>query len=367
MSNELKLNTTLIKSKIKEFGNQKNISEKLGISEAAISYWLSGDKLPDYKNLKALCDLINIPLNEAFIKEERFTHRFRKSKQSKVKPKDITKVNDIISALSCLLPFIENDKDFTKDPIKLRKPTLDYDYYQLASKAILEKLNNDKNLESILRFITTEMNTIVVPVLWGEKQPFCNALQITDTKVKISLLYINLNSKDEDIRFWLLHEAAHILAPEIESESFADALPAHILFPDNEVILAYRELKSISIDSHKIDFIYKLANQNDIAPYAIYKRIEAFIEHYQFENVLPGSSLLFKRRLSQNVFFIKDGSIDAQDYILFSKTRLRTKIFDYIKEYLNSDDNATPHFIGRLLNIAIDDAFEIFKVLKNDQ
>ena len=367
METDLKLNTSLIKSKIKEKNwNQKKISEKLGVSEATISYWLSGEKLPEYNNLKTICQLLDISFKDAYIKDDRFIYRFRKNRQSRETPKDKNKVDDITSALSELLPILENDEDFTNEPLRLRKPIISYNYFQSASKAIREKLNEKTSIESILRFITTDLNTIIVPVLWSEKKPFCNALQITDKIFKISFLYLNLNSKGEDIKFWLLHEAAHILSPEIDNEEFADTLAGSILFPEDEAFKVYNTLKGKNHNSQKVQYLKKLANFKEIAAFTIFKQIEAFERHYMLDTVLPEKQNLFIASTLIEDFLINENSIDAHTYINISKNRYKTKIFDYLQEYLQSDNTITPHYIRRLLNISIEDSQEIFKALKNE-
>lgn len=369
MKSDIKLNIVLFKSKIREFGNQKIVAEKLGISEATLSYWLSGEKLPDYKNLKSLCGLFEISLSEAYINEVRFTHRFRKNRQAKVTNQDNYKVEELTSAITELIPYIEKDESFTNEPLKLRKPITSYDYYQSASRSVREILNDNTSVENILRFINSNLNTIIIPVLWGTAKPFCNALQITDKTVKVSFLYLNLNSKNEDIKFWLLHEAAHILAPEFDSdlcEDFSDELAGAVLFPEEDSSKLYLTLKDLKSESEKLKMIIKTARNKEIAPFTIYKQIEGLINQHKLKNLIPNKSKLFYHNSINTDFIINESFFDAKTYINIARNRYKSKIFDYIQEYCLSDKTINHHFIRRILNVSAQDAIEIYRELIDD-
>lgn len=49
---------------------QKTLAEKLGVTDRAISKWENGRGMPDFSNVKSLCDILNISFNE-FIEGER--------------------------------------------------------------------------------------------------------------------------------------------------------------------------------------------------------------------------------------------------------------------------------------------------------
>lgn len=46
-------------------GAAKRLSEKIGVSEAAVSRWLKGDRKPSEDGIRAFADAVNIPLKEA--------------------------------------------------------------------------------------------------------------------------------------------------------------------------------------------------------------------------------------------------------------------------------------------------------------
>jgi transcriptional regulator with XRE-family HTH domain len=370
MKTDIKLNTYLLKEKIQLNGyTPKLLSKELDVSEASLSYWLSGQKLPGYPKLKMLCNKLGITMTEAMFKEELYSFKFRKNRQSKVTHNDNVKVHELINALEELFPIIEEKGTFPNEPLKLRKPVCDYDYYQSVSKDIREKLNDKLTTENILNFIKSQLNTLIIPVLWGSTKPFCNAVKITNLSAKISFLYLNLNSKEEDIKFWLLHEAAHIIAPginEIEEERFADDLAGAILFSREEASEFYMNLQKLGKESEILKQIFEDADKLEIAPYTIYKQLEALISFYNLENLLPEPQKLFNRKKSQSDYLINDEKINAEQYIYITKNRYKSDIFDYLKEYLHSDKSVSFHYIKKLLNIPAPDALQIYQELINE-
>lgn len=50
--------------------SQAEVSEKLGVSQQAVSRWESGEARPPTDNLQALCKLYNFPLDYLLIESE---------------------------------------------------------------------------------------------------------------------------------------------------------------------------------------------------------------------------------------------------------------------------------------------------------
>ncbi len=84
---------------------------------------------------------------------------------------------------------------------------------------------------------------VVVPVLWGEKQNHKNALHILLPQEQVMFIFLSLDTRLEDFKFWMTHELAHIYTPGLagteEGEDFADALAGALLFPKSVAEVAY--------------------------------------------------------------------------------------------------------------------------------
>jgi transcriptional regulator with XRE-family HTH domain len=363
----MSLNTELIQLKMAELGkNQKALANDLGLSEAAISYWLKGEKLPDYQNMRALSINLNLDIASMLIKPVEYIHRFRKNKNAKPSDRDNLITEDMSAALRDLLPLIEKRNIFINEPFKLRKPCISYNYLQDAASLIRDKMCDDISVESIIRFIASELNTIVIPTLWGESKSFCNALQITDLINKISFLYLNLNSKNADLKFMLLHEAAHIMAPEIEGEEFADALAETILFPKSQAALVYSSLNNLDSDKEKMDYILEMEKKEKLSFYTIYKAVRRYAEEEKLVDVLPEQTQLFKRKSRvKDDFYVNESDIEPEVYLSIAKEKFNSLFFEILKEYINLNDDVNAHYIRRALNISYEDALSIYTTLKS--
>ncbi|MCZ3114980.1 hypothetical protein NYZ21_21315, partial [Acinetobacter baumannii] len=79
--------------------------------------------------------------------------------------------------------------------------------------------------------------------LWGEKQLHANALHIALPAERVTFVFVNLDTKLEDFKFWMAHELAHVYTPYMagkeEGEDFADAFAGALLFPQPCAIEAY--------------------------------------------------------------------------------------------------------------------------------
>jgi Zn-dependent peptidase ImmA (M78 family) len=80
-------------------------------------------------------------------------------------------------------------------------------------------------------------------VMWGEKQNHKNALHILLPQEKVTFIFLNLDTRLEDFKFWMAHELAHVYTPDLagtdEGEDFADAMAGALLFPKSLAETAY--------------------------------------------------------------------------------------------------------------------------------
>lgn len=362
------LNIFTIQNAMIECGyTQKDLSQKIEVSESAVSQWFSGITLPDYKNLKKLCSVLDIDFATAISKpEQRFVFNFRKSKKATVKIHDKIKAEDMATAIQSIIPYIIEIDGFEKKQEKLYKPRIEDDYYLKISLEFNNKLGNDITVDKLLDYLKNDLNTIIIPVPWGIHKPFCNALQISDKKYKISFLYLNINSKVEDVKFWLLHEIAHIWAPDFneeEGEIFADAIAGAILFPQASITGIIDTLLTLSKPTDKLKYICDIARIRGIAPYTVYKAL-LNIENKDVNLNLPDAKQFFMKNRGAERYLNYEQNLDANSYISLCETTYKSNIFSYLKQFINEYDES-PHFIRRILNISYEDSINIFRILKH--
>ena len=106
-----------------------------------------------------------------------------------------------------------------------------------------------------------ELQAVIIPVLWGNKENHENALHIYLPASMTTWIYLNLDCRIHDFKFWMAHELGHIHAPTLQSEAgedFADAFAGALLVPHELAELEYEELQNLA-DILGADQVYQIA------------------------------------------------------------------------------------------------------------
>ena len=197
----------------------------------------------------------------------------------------------------------------------------------------------------------------------GRCEEFCNALEITDNNTKITFLFINLNSRTEDFKFWLLHEIFHILG--FKDESSADFLAGEVLFSKSNALQLLENINGKDNTSQAKQII-TYAKQLGISTYTIHKTLASIIKKTASNvNLVPYNKIAIINNNASVDYYLGEDEITAKEYFRKCKIEFNSNFFEYVAEYIKDNQDTTPHFVRKLLNIAMEDAVEIFKALKN--
>lgn len=365
-----KLNINAIKSLLSKKGlSQSDLATQVGVSKQVVSAWLKGDKLPSPLNLLRMSTILEFNISDIFISESDSTYNFKLPKNRKETFLDKEYANDMSK---CLAEFEKvNIKDlFVSTPFKLISPKTNYRYLINAGKEIRNRITQSAStitIEEIINFINKQLNVLIVPVLWGKDKYFADGLQISFDAY--SFLFVNLNSKKDDMKFWLLHEIAHLVAQDLEKdqqEEFANHLAQHILFPEEQVIDFIKLIDTIPSEQLQLELIKEKADQLGIHPYTVFKQIKAYSE----QNDLPCT--IEDRKIYSHInntteFFIDNSiNLEIRDYINYSENKFKTLFFKLLQDLIKSDDQYNAHFISRMMHIPFSDAVELYMFLSND-
>jgi len=63
-----------------------------------------------------------------------------------------------------------------------------------------------------------ELQAVIIPVLWGNKENHENALHIYLPESMTTWIYLNLDCRMHDFKFWMAHELGHIHAPTLQAK-----------------------------------------------------------------------------------------------------------------------------------------------------
>lgn len=123
--------------------------------------------------------------------------------------------------------------------------------------------------------------TIFIPVLWGENGD--NALHVCLADGETHFIYINLEKKLSDFKFWLVHELSHIITPEMsesDADTFADLFASVFLYPEPCAKRLYARILPKEDVGYKINCIIEEASAYAISPITVFKQLNAYANAY---------------------------------------------------------------------------------------
>lgn len=370
------LNIPLIIQKSEELGlNQTQLGEKVGVSKEAVSQWLRGESFPRPSKLLRLSQILKLDYNEILNRSEEVEPviAFRKVQNTKTTNDHIKRAKEMGFVLEKLVEYLPFET-ITKPPI-LNNPKNDYNYIQQTVRILREKLGISEIKVSAKDIIKSfeKFKTILIPVLLGSKKNHENALHIHLPKSFTNWVYINLDTKLFDFKFWLVHELGHVFTPTLsgdEAEDFADNFAAAFLFPKEISEKTYFDLKNESKIKNRIDHIFNLAQRYVISPYTIQKEVNKFAINTSQKEVNLGDSFPaqitnFQKKfpLVSEVWFDKTRP-EVDEYLEVVEREFSTVFFDTLRKYI-SHEKSSPSFIRSILNIPIIDSKEIYQSLLN--
>ena len=377
-----RLNTDKAQKAIEKAGlTQTAVADALGITKEAVSQWLLHKSFPRPNKLLQLGKLLNLSFDDLVIKDDPYTPKvaFRKMRGTKTKDHHIEKAQEIGRFLRHLVPYLPFDT-FEMPPV-LKSPNCDYQYL----RAITAKVREDINLGStecidfnhlIRRF--RELQTVVVPVMWGTKQRHENAVHIHLPDSGSTWVYLNLDTNIHDFKFWMAHELGHCLSPNLdgdEAEDFADAFAACLLYPHELAEKAYESIKSQPTSAAKISQVIDLADQLTISPWTVIGQVNKYAESTGQEQIelsksaFPGAVTNFNKKyknISEALFgeteLDEHGKPSARDFIKKVGSTFETEFFEMLRQYLKEYDKG-PGYVQTVLDITSLDARSIFEEL----
>lgn len=370
------LNINLVKERLVEYGfNQSKISKELDVSREAVSQWMNNKVIPKPAKLLSLGKLLNLSYSDLIINEDFHEPQiaFRKVGNSKTKDSHIKRAKEMGYALEQLVEYLP--PELMIKPPELKTPHDNYEYIQNVVKVIRDRFNiTDWEIKftEVINIIN-DFNAILIPVMLGSQKAHENALHIYLPESKTTWIYINLDTKIFDFKFWLTHELGHILTPSIngnEAENFADNFAGAFLFPREIAEIKYKDIVQLRRKQERVNLIIDIARELIISPITILKEIEKYSKINNLKNVDVGENFYasctkftnYYKLISENVFGLQKPNVEH--YINVSKEKFGTIFFDLLKKY-NEKEGLTSGYIKTVLNLPPTDVKEIFSYLTN--
>lgn len=371
------LKTNLIKEKIAEYGiSQTKLGVELGLTKQAVSLWLNNQTFPRPSELLKLSKILNVKYSDLVNIDTSLEPQvaFRKVGSAKTKEIHYKKAKEMGYALEQLVDFLPSNMMIK--PPELKEPKNNYQYIQSGASTIRKAFNISDwgiKFDEIINILNS-LNVILIPVLLGNKRNHENAIHIYLPKSQTTWIYINLDTKIFDFKFWLSHELGHILTPSLvnnEAENFADDFSGAFLFPEELAKRKYCEILSLRSKTKKINSIISTASDLIISPITILKEINKYAKHHGLkvidleENTFYAVTTKFTKNYSlvSELLLGKEKPI-VEKYIEIAEKKFNTPIFNLLREY-DKTHEITTNYLKTIFNIPPTDIKEIYAYLTN--
>ncbi len=376
---ENKLNIENIEQKVQELGlNQTTLARKMQVSREAVSKWMSNEKYPRPDKLLKLARLLNLSFSEMVCKKPAPNEpviAFRKKGAHKITPDYIDQAKDMGIMLKELVPYLPFDD--LSQPAVLKTPSADYDYIRKVANRVRKTIgvceDEEIRFEHLIGFFN-ELQAVIIPVPWGNKENHENALHIYLPESMTTWIYLNLDCRIHDFKFWMAHELGHIHAPTLPGEAgedFADAFAGALLVPHELVKREYEALRNLGDIWSQIKRIKSLAEKLVVSPLTIYYQINKYADYEGNTKIdLDTSKAIYQATTKFNQQFkpvneclFNTATPAPSRYVASAKEYFESPFFDVLKGYL-MEHHKSASFIQSLLNIPLLDAQNVYKELR---
>lgn len=373
-----KLNIDQIHQRLQALGlSPAKIAEQLEVSREAVSQWLKNEKFPRPDKLLKLARILDLGFPEMVIQTLTVNEpvvAFRKKGAHKITPGYMEQAQDMGRILAGLVPYLPFDK--LAQPPTLRAPSSDYAYIQEAAQRIRNKIGiaegEEVKLEELINFFN-ELNAVIIPVLWGNKENHENALHIYLPESMTTWIYLNLDCRLHDFKYWMAHELGHVHAPQLreeDGENFADAFAGALLVPEGLAGQEYVHLRRLGNIGNQINRIKEVADRLIVSPLTVYFEINNYADHHELPRIdLESEKEIYRANTKFNKhydlvseYLFETPSPEPACYVASARNAFGSPFFEVLKDYI-VEHRKSASFLQALLNIPLTDAQGIYEEL----
>lgn len=354
---------------------QKQLAQELDVSSQAVTNWLKGKDFPRPATLLKLAGALKLTFEEMVETDDaaRPVVAFRKKGNTKTTRAHVTKAEGIGMLLKPLVPFL-------MQPCVLRtqitSPPKKYKGIQVAATQTRTHLGIGE--EAVLEYEHLigefgQSGAVLVPVLWGEKGHHENALHIHLRQEDITFIFLNLDTRIEDFKFWMAHELAHIYTPDLsgtnEGEDFADAFAGGLLFPEACAEAAYRDVLKQGDEEGIIAILLKYALEHMISLNTVYQQVRQYAHaaglpalEIEERNVHVARNMGAGPLVSAQLF--DPLPPEPGRYIADSGNVFRSDFFHALQRMIKEQDTG-PGYIQQVMDLSLSDARALYEELRH--
>lgn len=376
---EKKLRVDAIDKAMQAMGlSPSKLSELIGVSRQTVSNWLKQEDFPRPDKIIKLAmtlelqfdELVNIAIPQA-LPEPKIA--FRRMAGKVTTDAEVNRAKAMGELLRPLVQYLSYNR--LVKPAEFINPVNKYEYIQEVVADLRAELNIPSNERVEFDHLIDKFNdlkAVIVPAMWGLKDSHENALHILIPDLSATWIYLNLDTKISNFKFWMAHELAHVFTPNLtgkdEGEDFADSFAAAFLFPEPCAKRMYKKIINLA-PAAKMIWIKAEAEKFVISPFTVLNEINRFAIHNnqpeiaELKKSIYGAAINVEKTFPTVSEHLFDSKVPkADEFISQSEKAFGTQFFSTMGKFL-AETGEGASYVQRVMNIPYIDAVEIFKSL----
>ncbi len=371
------LNVDAIKTAMADKGmSAADLAKLMDVSREGVSKWLSGESMPRPAKMLKLCLALGLSRAAAMGLPDRSAMQpqvaFRMSRAKQAQDHHLDRARHMGKLLEELVPHLPFDK--FEAPPALKNPTSDYSYLQELAQALRKEMGVSAtgviNLQTLARLFV-KLQAVIVPVLWGHRKNHENAIHIYSPGTATTWVYLNLDTRLADLKFWLAHELGHTYTFTTlqgdAGEDFADGFAGALLFPESLASSLYAQLAGVRLMRSRIAHLKSVADSLEISMVCVAKQLDKYAEHRGLRKLIDEDRALYQAvEMSKPVLASKallgEGEIDLEALVRISESVFHTPLYAALRSYL-LETKASAGYVQGILDCSLVDAKQIVSEL----
>ena len=358
-----------IKQALQQRGwKQKDLASALGVTAQSVTNWLRGSDFPRPDKLLKLATTLQMGFAD-LVKLEAAGQpvvAFRKKAGTKTTDGHISKAMVMGELLKALVPFLP---ELPVLRLQLQQPSTDYEQLQTLASQVRQRLGLGEQAAISYKDLLSEFDNngaVVAPVLWGQKQNHKNALHILLPQERVTFIFLNLDTHQEDFKFWMAHELAHVYTPDLagknEGEDFADAFAGALLFPKAVAQKTYEEASTGNKTAEK-KLLEAQAQAYGISLYSVFSEVNRYAKSQGLTLLKHTDAQIHAIRTMQRGGTVSESLFapvpaEPSAYVAAVKNVFRSSFFESLQRMIKSKQTG-PGYIQQVMDIPMQDAIAL--------
>ncbi|MES9855798.1 MAG: helix-turn-helix transcriptional regulator [Sedimenticola sp.] len=350
----------------KQGWTQSKLAKEVGVSAQSVTNWMQGDGFPRPATLLKLATLLRLNFDQLVQTDssEQPIVAFRKKGSAKTTDIHVNKASEIGMLLKPLVPYLPEMQVLRT---LITSPSTEYIKLQTAVSQTRARLGLGN--QAVLRYEQligefADCGAILVPTLLGAKGNHENAMHIRLPIEDVTFIFINLDTRVEDFKFWMAHELAHVFTPDLagstEGEDYADAFAGSLLFPKACAEAAYAETCRKRSANGEIEALLHHAHTHSISLNTVYQRVKEYAAYAQLPGLSVDDRAIRKVRNSISGPLVSEALFDPmpptpKQYIANAENNFRSTFFHALKQMILEKDTEAG-YLQQILDLSIGDA-----------